>query len=108
VEHQKGLQTIYMHMSRFAKGLRTGQRVPQKQVIGYVGMTGWATGPHLHFGVKKNGKYVDFLKMKIPRDAPVAAADLEAFKAAIAPQVAVPARMSTGMTAKSESPSSQE
>ena len=107
LEHGSGVSTIYMHMSRFAKGLRSGQRVSQKQVIGYVGMTGWATGPHLHFGVKKNGKYVDFLKMKIPRDAPVAAADLAAFQAAIAPQVAVLERMSATVTAKSESPSPQ-
>lgn len=57
--HDGGFQTVYMHLSRFADGQRTGQRVAQKTVIGYVGNTGLSTGPHLHFGVKRGGRWVD-------------------------------------------------
>lgn len=89
LDHGGGLSTIYMHMSRFAKGLRAGQRVKQKQVIGYVGATGLATGPHLHFGVKQNGKYVDPQKLSPRREAPVPRARMREFLAAIAPRVAV-------------------
>ena len=64
-------------------------------------------GPHLHFGVKKSGKYVDFLKMKIRRDAPVPAGQMDDFLAAIAPQVAVLERMSSMVTAKTDTTSTQ-
>jgi murein DD-endopeptidase MepM/ murein hydrolase activator NlpD len=63
--HDNGLQTIYMHLSKFGRGQSVGQRVRQKTVIGYVGMTGLATGPHLHFGVKQGGRYVDPGKIKM-------------------------------------------
>ena len=61
-----------MHLSKFAKGLQPGQQVRQKQVIGYVGMTGLATGPHLHFCVRMNGAFIDPLKLKPAREAPLA------------------------------------
>jgi murein DD-endopeptidase MepM/ murein hydrolase activator NlpD len=80
VKHEGGMQTVYMHLSRFAKGQKIGQRVAQKDVIGYVGMTGLATGPHLHFGVKMNGSYVDPMKLKIVRSAGVAKKDLADFR----------------------------
>jgi murein DD-endopeptidase MepM/ murein hydrolase activator NlpD len=75
------MQTIYMHLSRFQKGQRVGQRIGQKDVIGYVGATGLATGPHLHFGVKKNGHYVDAQKLKMEPGPPVPAKYMDAFKA---------------------------
>jgi murein DD-endopeptidase MepM/ murein hydrolase activator NlpD len=59
LKHDGGFQTYYMHLDRFADGQKAGQRVKQKQVIGYVGTTGRSTGPHLHFGVKRAGKWVD-------------------------------------------------
>jgi murein DD-endopeptidase MepM/ murein hydrolase activator NlpD len=59
VRHKNGLVSYYAHLSRFARGLRVGQRVAQKQVIGYVGQTGLATGPHVCFRVQKDGKYVN-------------------------------------------------
>jgi murein DD-endopeptidase MepM/ murein hydrolase activator NlpD len=65
INHDGGLQTIYMHLKKFAGGQRVGQRVAQKTVVGYVGMTGLATGPHLHFGVKQNGRFVDPGKIKM-------------------------------------------
>jgi murein DD-endopeptidase MepM/ murein hydrolase activator NlpD len=57
--HPGGYETGYSHMSRFAKGLRAGMHVDQKQVIGYVGSTGRSTGPHLHFSAKRGGKFID-------------------------------------------------
>jgi murein DD-endopeptidase MepM/ murein hydrolase activator NlpD len=73
VDHRNGLLSFYAHLSRFAKGLKAGARVDQKQVVGYVGMTGLATGPHLHFGVKKNGGWVNPDGLKMTRDPPVPA-----------------------------------
>jgi murein DD-endopeptidase MepM/ murein hydrolase activator NlpD len=71
LRHDNDLSTIYMHLSRFAPGHRVGQRVTQKAVIGFVGQTGLATGPHLHFGVKKNGRYVDPQRLKMEPGPPV-------------------------------------
>jgi murein DD-endopeptidase MepM/ murein hydrolase activator NlpD len=71
VDHAGGMSSTYMHLSKFAKGLHVGQEVRQKQVIGYVGMTGLATGPHLHFSVRINGAFVDPLKLKPAREAPI-------------------------------------
>jgi murein DD-endopeptidase MepM/ murein hydrolase activator NlpD len=55
VRHSNGLVSRYGHLSRFARGLRAGTRVKMGETIGYVGMTGWATGPHLHFEIRVNG-----------------------------------------------------
>jgi murein DD-endopeptidase MepM/ murein hydrolase activator NlpD len=67
IEHGSGdsLVSSYCHMSKFAPGLRVGQRVEAKQLLGYVGQTGRATGPHLHFAIKKNGVFIDPLAMKL-------------------------------------------
>ncbi len=59
IRHNGELSTAYAHMQKFAKGLKSGQRVKQGQVIGYVGTTGRSTGPHLHFEVLKNGKQIN-------------------------------------------------
>jgi murein DD-endopeptidase MepM/ murein hydrolase activator NlpD len=93
LDHGGGLQTLYMHLSRFAKGLRVGQRVEQKQVIGYVGATGLATGPHLHFSVKRNGRYVDPQKLQPVRMPPVPAKQRDAFQHEIASRVATLSRL---------------
>lgn len=71
VRHNSVYTTTYMHLSRFGKGISVGTRVKQGQVIGYVGATGLATGPHLDFRVAKNGSYVDPLKVKAPPVEPV-------------------------------------
>jgi murein DD-endopeptidase MepM/ murein hydrolase activator NlpD len=66
IRHNGTYTTWYGHFSGFARGLRTGQHVRQGQVIGYVGSTGYATGPHLDFRITKNGSFVNFLKLKFP------------------------------------------
>ncbi len=83
--HPNGLSTRYYHLARFAKGLKVGQTVQQKEVIGYVGTTGLSTGPHLHFSVTKNGGFIDPTKLQIVREAPVS--DRQAYLAAVRPRL---------------------
>ena len=71
IKHNSVYTTTYMHLSGFGKGITTGARVKQGQVIGYVGSTGLATGPHLDFRVHKNGSPIDPLKVKAPPVEPV-------------------------------------
>lgn len=66
LKHHNGISTLYAHQSRFAKGLRKGAQVQQGQLIGHVGATGWATGPHLHYEFRINGKPVDPLSVDLP------------------------------------------
>ena len=66
IKHNSTYQTIYAHMSKFAKGIRSGVRVKQGQTIGYVGSTGKSTGPHLHYEVIINGKRVNSQTLKLP------------------------------------------
>jgi murein DD-endopeptidase MepM/ murein hydrolase activator NlpD len=67
IQHTNGYVTTYNHMSAYAKGMNPGGRVRQGQVIGFVGSTGLATGPHLHYEVIVNGHFVDPLRIKLPR-----------------------------------------
>ena len=66
IKHNSSYQTVYAHMSKFAKGIRSGVRVKQTQVIGYVGSTGKSTGPHLHYEVIFNGKKINSQTLKLP------------------------------------------
>ena len=66
IRHNSTYQTVYAHMSKFARGIKTGARVKQGQTIGYVGSTGKSTGPHLHYEVLVNGKKVNSQKLKLP------------------------------------------
>jgi len=66
IRHNSTYQTIYAHMSKFARGIKKGVRVKQGQTIGYVGSTGKSTGPHLHYEVIVNGKKVNSQKLKLP------------------------------------------
>lgn len=80
IRHRSGIETSYSHLSRFGPGIRSGVRVRQKQIIGYVGATGLATGPHLHFGMKVNGRAVNPAKMKLPAGDPVPKKYIELFQ----------------------------
>ena len=71
IKHDNTYETQYLHMSRFAKGIRPGQHVKQGQTIGYVGATGLATGPHVCFRFWKNGRQVNHLKEKLPSPVPM-------------------------------------
>jgi murein DD-endopeptidase MepM/ murein hydrolase activator NlpD len=67
IQHANGYVTAYSHKSRFAPGIKPGARVRQGQVIGYVGNTGLSTGPHLHYEVIVNGRFVDPMRIRVPR-----------------------------------------
>jgi murein DD-endopeptidase MepM/ murein hydrolase activator NlpD len=67
LKHNNGYETAYGHMSAFAKGLEVGKRVRQGQVIGFVGSTGVSTGAHVHYEILVNGRFVDPMRIKLPR-----------------------------------------
>jgi murein DD-endopeptidase MepM/ murein hydrolase activator NlpD len=77
IKHNNGYETAYGHMSAFAKGMEIGKRVRQGQVIGFIGSTGQSTGPHVHYEILVNGRFVDPMRVKLPRgrslDGPVMA-----------------------------------
>ena len=79
IKHNGTYTTQYLHMSKIASGMKPGARVKQGQVIGYVGSTGLATGPHLCFRFWKNGQQVDWLKEKIPPSDPILPQNKTAF-----------------------------
>ena len=79
IRHNSTYTTTYMHLSKFAKGLKVGDMVKQKQVIGYVGSTGISTGPHLDFRVHENGKAINPLTIKSQPKKPVCEENKEAF-----------------------------
>jgi murein DD-endopeptidase MepM/ murein hydrolase activator NlpD len=84
VRHSSRIDTCYLHLSRFAKGIKKGTKVTQGDVIGYVGMTGLATGPHLDYRVSENGKWLDPLKLKSITPDPLHGAALGKFRANVA------------------------
>ncbi|MFA5993960.1 MAG: peptidoglycan DD-metalloendopeptidase family protein [Parcubacteria group bacterium] len=81
LKHDGGYTTHYGHLSAFAKGLRAGMSVAQGQVIGYVGSTGWSTGPHLDYGMKLNGSPVNPLSLNLPKGNPLDASSMQLFEA---------------------------
>ena len=80
VKHESGYVSSYAHLSRYADGLRVGDRVEQKQVIGFAGQTGLATGPHVCFRIQRNGSYVDPSRLRMPSGAPIPAGLVPTFR----------------------------
>ena len=86
--HGANVSTLYGHMSRFARNVHVGTRVQQGDVIGYVGMTGLATGPHLHYEYLTNGVHRNPQTVQLPGAEPLRAQDLQRFREAAAPLIA--------------------
>ncbi len=80
IKHNSTYQTVYAHMSKFAKGIRKGTRVKQGQTIGYVGSTGKSTGPHLHYEVIVNGKRINSQTLKLPSGKVLKGAERKVFE----------------------------
>jgi murein DD-endopeptidase MepM/ murein hydrolase activator NlpD len=79
------VSTVYAHLNGFAARLKRNQAVSQGEIIGYVGSTGWATGPHLHYEVRINDLPQDPMRMALPMAAPLAGRELDAFRRATGP-----------------------
>lgn len=84
IKHWNNYSTTYAHMSRFAKGIRKGSKISQGDVIGYVGTTGWSTGPHLHYEFRVNNEPRDPMSISIPNAQPLAGAELYRFRSVAA------------------------
>jgi len=85
LKHDGRYSTVYAHLSRFAAQTRDGARVHQGETIGYVGQTGWATGPHLHYELRVDGEPRDPMTVALPMATPVTDQERSAYAAAIAP-----------------------
>ena len=80
LKHNNGYETAYGHMSAFAKGMEPGKRVRQGQVIGFVGSTGMSTGAHVHYEILVNGRFVDPMRVKLPRGRSLEGAVMAGFE----------------------------
>ncbi|HWK94095.1 MAG TPA: M23 family metallopeptidase [Pseudolabrys sp.] len=80
IKHNNGYETAYGHMSAFARGMEAGKRIRQGQVIGFVGSTGLSTGAHVHYEIRVNGRFVDPMRIKLPRGRELAGSMMTAFE----------------------------
>lgn len=80
IKHWNNYSTAYAHLSRFAAGLKRGAKVSQGEVIGYVGSTGWSTGPHLHYEFRVNNEPRDPMSIDVPNAQPLAGTELQRFR----------------------------
>jgi murein DD-endopeptidase MepM/ murein hydrolase activator NlpD len=80
LKHWNNYSTAYAHMSRFAPGVRRGTKVHQGDIIGYVGATGWATGPHLHYEFRIGGQAVNPATVNVAQQQPLSPAELQRFR----------------------------
>jgi murein DD-endopeptidase MepM/ murein hydrolase activator NlpD len=102
LSHQNRYSTVYGHLSRFASGLHRGQRVSQGEIIAYVGQTGMATGPHLHYEFKINGQQHDPLRVALPDAKPINAIQKAQFQASTITITALLNTLSSSHLAKLE------
>lgn len=89
IQHPNGFVTRYAHLSRFRSAVNLGTRVKQSDVIGYVGMTGLANGPHLHYEMMRNGRHMDPLSVDLPAGDPVPSDDRERWRGEMTRRVAL-------------------
>jgi murein DD-endopeptidase MepM/ murein hydrolase activator NlpD len=89
IQHGQQIVTKYLHLSKFGRGIKNGERVKQGQTIGYVGATGWATGPHLHYEFLVNGVHQNPRTVKLPNAEPIPAKELPRFKQSAGPLLAL-------------------
>tara|TARA_R110001592_G_scaffold81050_3_gene240853 strand:- start:3429 stop:4763 length:1335 start_codon:yes stop_codon:yes gene_type:complete len=80
IQHGNKITTLYAHLSKYARGIKEGKRVKQGQTIGYIGSSGLASGPHLHYEFRVNGVHKNPLKVKLPHAEPVSKAKLARFR----------------------------
>lgn len=80
IQHGQSITTLYAHMSNFAKGIKLGSRIRQGQIIGYVGSTGLASGPHLHYEFQVAGVHKNPVSVPLPQAEPISKAEFAAFK----------------------------
>lgn len=85
IKHNGNYSTAYGHLQGFAAGIRRGSRISQGDILGYVGQTGWATGPHLHYEFRINNQQVNPLALNLPTSLPLEASQLAHFKTHAAP-----------------------
>jgi murein DD-endopeptidase MepM/ murein hydrolase activator NlpD len=105
--HSNGVSTLYGHMSKFAKNIHLGSHVNQGEIIGYVGMTGLATGPHLHYEYLRDGVHMDPQTVKLPGAEPLRADSLDKFHTATAAALArlsAPGAAPTNLSASNAAP----
>ncbi len=102
LQHSNGISTLYAHLSRFAAGLRQGQKVTQGEIIGYVGMTGLASGPHLHYEFRVHGQHKDPLSVALPQSESLPSGALAAFRQQTQPWLAQLSLMRSYQTASLE------
>nr|MBL8457464.1 M23 family metallopeptidase [Zoogloeaceae bacterium] len=98
IDHRENYSTLYAHMNGFAKGITKGQRIRQGDVIGYVGATGWATGPHLHYEIRISGVPRDPMQIALPPVLPLDKKEMAQFKAATSPLLERLSRLNYGST----------
>lgn len=80
IRHPNGYMSYYSHLSKYGPGIKVGKRVEQKQIIGYVGSTGFSTGPHLDYRLTKNGQFINPQKETFPTGKPIEQKDMESFR----------------------------
>jgi murein DD-endopeptidase MepM/ murein hydrolase activator NlpD len=80
IKHREGYTTLYAHMSRYNKKLKKGAKVYQGDIIGYVGSSGLATGPHLHYEFRKSGKAIDPMRASLPNSMSLSSRELQDFR----------------------------
>ena len=108
VQHGKIYSTLYAHLSRFNNNIGKGAKVTQGQTLGYVGKSGLATGPHLHYEFRVNGRHKNPLTVKLPKSIPINKENLISFKTSTNPILSQLAALKSNMLAKIESTTTNE